>query len=102
MSTRNLAARLAKLPVPPGAEVRCIHHGTVCRMGADWPQIDPMAAVRALLREPGDVDPYTIHEHVRMTPEQCAQDDRVTAAAVAEAEAENELLLAEIRAGRVA
>lgn len=98
MSTRALAARLAKIAVPPGLVPRCIHHGTLCRMGADWPQKDPMADVRALLRQPGDVDPYTVHKHVAMTPEQCAQDDRELAELIADLEAKNERTLARIRA----
>lgn len=96
MSTRALRARLARLPQPPAEAPRCVHHGTACRMGADWPQPDPLEAIRKHIAGP---DPYSIHEHRAMTPEECAREDAHLAELVARLTARNDRIEAAMAAG---
>jgi hypothetical protein len=68
-------------------------------MGRNWPQPDPLEAIRKYLTKPGRPNPYSINEHQAMTPEECAEEDAHIAELVARLTARNDRIEAAMAAG---
>lgn len=105
---RRLTARLARLEqaAPKAVDApECRNHGTACAMGADWPQVyvhnreDELFEWLAEVR--GDMGPsrrerWAIDVHERVPEAEIAQRQRELAELIAEQEAKNKRILAEL------
>jgi hypothetical protein len=105
---RRLIARLARLEqaVPKVVDApECRHHGTTCGMGVTWPQpyvhdqqdelLEWLADIRGDLG-PSRRERWAINVHERVPAAEIAQRERELAELIAEQEAKNERILAEL------
>lgn len=112
MSSRSIRVRLDRLDSMSSAATSgpvCRFHGTVCRMGADWPAErphDPVDTVRDLCRVarlrgglPVDPDPRTlwaVQRHEQVPAAELLEREREVQAAIATARADNDQTLARL------